>query len=529
MNHRITLLFLFVFSISFAQIQKIQEFSQGNYVDSRIIYEENNQDVFGYFLLYEFDRKSREIYDMEYAVLDKNLNRITSGTFTQGVYKNFLIKTGARLTFVKKIKNELFFGLHDNLDNSLSVNTKVESDYFHERYRKINLEDFTISNEFIFQNSKKSENTFKPGDSFSFSDIKDNQTIYPINSGNFMIFAPSTYSVPAVQFGNTDYFSKIKKGINSFSIMDSNFKTLWTREINPDPKDAGYYRYRTSDQNILVMQKRIYNKKVDELNSFELYEIASGNFIAEITQEDPTYRMSIFKMEISGDNLIIYNYLNERRDKKYEHEKTVGYAKLIFNKNTGKELRREYMLWEDLSPHINFKGKFGEVPKYGKIQFQDFIHLKNGNTIGIAEGYKKERFSKILDFYLMEFDPQMKIKYFQKIEKIPNISKYDLSGQQLYYRRDFDYYYSQKLDEDGNYVILYANNEKEGGRIKRKKDPTWVLGIVTYVDGEFEFNKLQLTTTDGMIVPIKAKNGSILLQEYSEKNGLEMRLERINY
>lgn len=224
------------------------------------------------------------------------------------------------------------------------------------------------------------------------------------------------------------------------------------------------------------------------------------------------------------------------------------FQKKITNPRIGKDVASTYKEMSDRFIETINKGYFADNILYRNHLDVILENLKNNNP-----NYKSLENTQILLSYgtvhnayaigndivviyiqllkknLMEFDPQMKIKYFQKIEKIPNISKYDLSGQQLYYRRDFDYYYSQKLDEDGNYVILYANNEKEGGRIKRKKDPTWVLGIVTYVDGEFEFNKLQLTTTDGMIVPIKAKNGSILLQEYSEKNGLEMRLERINY
>ena len=111
MKQTFTLLFLFILSSSFGQIQKLREFSSGSFVDSRIIYEDDNDDVFGYFLLYEFDRKSREVYDMEYVIMDKNLNKITSGTFTEGIYKNFLIKTGARLTFVKKMGNQIFFGI----------------------------------------------------------------------------------------------------------------------------------------------------------------------------------------------------------------------------------------------------------------------------------------------------------------------------------------------------------------------------------------------------------------------------------
>lgn len=524
-----TFLITLVFASSFGQVQKLREFSKGNIIDSRIIFEEKSEDVFGYFLLYEFDRQSREIYDMEYVILDNNLNKITSGIFTQSVYKNFLIKTGARLTFVKKIKNQIFFGLHDNYDNDYYLSTQSVSDYFRERYRKIDLDNFTVSKEFLFQNSKFLENEVNNEDSMRAQDMLQNQTIYPTNSEYFVMFDTPTYKTPSVLFGNTDYASKIRASVKSFSVMDSNMNVVWSKDINSDKKNAGYYRVRTSNSTTLIMEKKNYNKKAKELYEYEIYDLASGKFIGEIIPQDPKYRIRPFKWEFSDDNIIVYNYLHELRDKYYNHEKALGHARLIFDKKTGKELKRDYILWKDLEPHLTFKGKFGDIRKYGKIHFQDFINLKNGNTIGIAEGYKKAKYSKILDFYLMEFDKDMKIKYFQKIEKTPNVTKYNLSGRQLYSHREFDFYYSQKLDDDDNYVILYSNNEKEGNSLKRKKKPSWVLGIITYVDGQFEVDKLQLTTEDGLITPIMARNGSIILREYSEKNGVEMRLEKINY
>lgn len=530
MKQTFTLLFLFILSSSFGQIQKLREFSSGSFIDSRIIYEDNNDDVFGYFLLYEFDRKSREVYDMEYVIMDKNLNKITSGTFTEGVYKNFMIKTGARLSFVKKMNNHIFFGIHDNLENELYLKTQITSDYFRERYRRINLDNFSLSNAFIIQDMNISDIEVSAGDSFSLREMKENQTIYPTNGRKFVLFAPSTYKTPLIISGNKDYHSLIKAGVKSFSVLDENLNVVWSKDINPDKKDAGAYTVRTSDNTTLIMERKNLNKKVKELKSYEIYDLQSGKLIGTIDEKDPNYKMRNFKMELMDDKIIVYNFLHELKDKDYTYEKTLGYAKLVFNKLTGKELKRDYMLWEDLNQHLEFKDKYGNINKYGRIFFQNFIDLGNGNSIGIAEGYKMASNSEVLDLYIMEFDPQMKVKYFKKIEKVTNsIKSVKVSGQTLYSYGAFDYYYSQKLDEDGNYVILYANNEKEGGRNKRKKDPSWVLGIVTYVDGEFEFDKLNLTTTDGMIIPLKAKNGSILLQEYSEKNGAEMRLERINY
>jgi len=74
--------------------------------------------------------------------------------------------------------------------------------------------------------------------------------------------------------------------------------------------------------------------------------------------------------------------------------------------------------------------------------------------------------------------------------------------------------------------VFYANNEKEGKRGKKK--PDYKLGIVTYIDGKFENEKISLKTSDGQIYPMKAKNGYIMLREVSN-NDVEFRLEKINY
>src|SRR5690606_1829558 len=88
-----TLLFVLFTTVVFAQVQKLGSLSSGKFIDSRIIYEDNGEDVHGYFFLYELDHKSREVYELEYVILDKNLNKVTSKTFTQGVYKTVLVGT----------------------------------------------------------------------------------------------------------------------------------------------------------------------------------------------------------------------------------------------------------------------------------------------------------------------------------------------------------------------------------------------------------------------------------------------------
>lgn len=529
MKKTITLLFVLLTAISYGQIQKLKDYSAGKFMDSRILYEDANDDVFGYFLLYEFDRKSREVYDLEYVILDKNLNKITSKIFTQTIFKHFMLEMQAKLTFARKMGNEIVFGLYDHGVSQAYVLSDVTSDYFNERYRKINLEDFSLSDEFVFVDMKKIDKTSTEGDTHRVKELKDNQSIYPTRTNHYVLFSPSEYNAPAVQWNNNTPYEKIKKNIKSFSVLDKDLNKLWSRPINQNKDDAGIYRYYTADDNILIMHKKILNKKVNELRVLEVYDLKNGNLIYEINFKDPNYTMDLFKLKVEDDKIIVYNYLHELRDKNCTHEKTLGYARVIYDKNTGKELSRAYMPWEHFAKHFDFKKKFGEINKYGKIFFEDFITLDNGHTIGIAEGYKLAGpRATVLDLFIIEFDPQMNVAYFNKVEKQPNSGE-KMTGQSLFSNGAFDYYYSQKLDDDGNYVILYANKEKTAMENSKRKTTNEFLGIITYVDDKFNYDKLQLTTKDGMIVPVRAKNGSILLQEYSKENGMELRLERINY
>ncbi len=71
-------LFLLFFICTHAQVKDLGELSSGKYLDSRIVYNDDGDDVYGYLLLYENDRKSKAVYELEYVLLDKNLNKLTS-------------------------------------------------------------------------------------------------------------------------------------------------------------------------------------------------------------------------------------------------------------------------------------------------------------------------------------------------------------------------------------------------------------------------------------------------------------------
>uniref|UniRef100_UPI004048FD7C DUF6770 family protein n=1 Tax=Flavobacterium sp. TaxID=239 RepID=UPI004048FD7C len=528
---KITFLILLFSTALFSQVQKLSALSKGKFIDSRVIFDDNSEDVFGYILLYELDAKSREVSEFEYIVLDKNLNILTSNSFIQGLYRGHLVKTGPKFSYIKKIKNELFFGLHDTTP-SMQLNPYVTY-LFNHRYRKLNLIDFTLSEEFVIEKDMFKERISKVGDNYEMMKLLDFQSIIPTKSEHFVLFSDSEYKLPTLPLNFEKQLKKKHISIKNFSLLDHNLKIVWTKQINGDDEVKGNYTYVTSDSTTLVIKKESYDKKLKEnfvKISYLIYDIKTGNEIGVIPFEDVQYKIPGSYVSIKDDKLIFYGFLYRLDDKNLATDTKVGYVKMVIDKKTGKELKRNYFLMTDLQPHLNMINTYGYMPDYGKLTFHEFLSLKNGNTIGIAEIFDFDTSSTtIKELCVVEFDADMKIKYFKNVPKQINKLSVSLwtSGQIRLYDY-FDYFYSQKLDNQDNYVFFYANNEKEGRQKDKLKNPNWILGIITYVDGEFNYDKIQLTNINSQIIPGMAKNGYVKLMEISEKE-IEVRLEKVNY
>lgn len=518
-----TLFLVLSATIAFSQIQQLSKLSEGKFIDSKIVYDDT-EDVYGYFLLYEFDRKSKEVFELEYVLLDKNLNKVTSGRFIQGVYQNLLKKFDVGLTFVKKTNNEIIFGLYDTMHEWLPVLHNLNS-----RYRRINLDTFALSDEFAILGNKPVVKKYKAGDVLKAKELFDNQTLWPLNSNHFVLFGSSEYKVPMASFSEpVKIQEKVDAGMKLISVVDPNLNVLWKKKVNSAKDDYAKFWPVASDKDVLVLKKQYLKPKKGQFSEYEVYNTTTGKLLTTLTNSNGKYRMFNDEVKFSDNEIVFYMTLFELKTKNHTSDKCIGYSKIVIDKNTGKELRTDYFLWENLKPHLPVKDIYGNIPKYGNVIINDFVYLKNGNTIAIAEGYDSGSNTKLLDLYVMELDPEMKVKYFQKVEKQPTSLKGDYSGFGLQRENLFDYAYSQKLDNDGNFVFFYANNERDGGTRAKRKNPNWVFGIITYVDGKFEYDKLQLTSKGSQIYPGKAKNGYIRLLEVSE-NDSELRLEKINY
>lgn len=514
MKKILLLILLFIYSISFGQIQKLNKLSTGKYIDSEIIYDSKTEDLYGYFILYQIDTKKNNILQYEYIVLDKNLNKITTNTFEQQNYNQTLLKSDLIISTIKKIDNELLIEFC-NLERIRRVK-------YHYRYRKLNLETFAFSDSFVILNTEVKPDEIKIDDSINEEDFIDDQRLQKTAGEYFIVYETPKKNKKKEKGILTE---NKRKSINGFSVLNKKLEVLWNRDFQ-----KGYEYYINSDSTTFITYKI---EPKSELITYSIYNKNNG-YIADFPLYDENYHYVVKNISFNKNNIILNTTYNKFEKKNIKDP--IGLAQIVLDKNTGKLVEKKYLPWKNFEPElkkIGIEGEFKkdtEIKNYGYLKIQDYQNLDNGNTIIIAEGYKyKATSGTVLDLFIIELDKDYKIKYFNKLDKNSTKIKIKNNYAPILRLLPFDYLYSQNLDNDGNFVFFYVNNEKEGSRLTKRKNPEWVLGIITYVDGEFNYDRLELTKKDSEIIPGIAKNGYIRLLEIEENGDTEIRLEKINY
>ncbi len=532
---RIVMIFMMLcFCAAFGQVQKLGELSSGQFLDSAVIMEEDESDVFGYCLLYELDRKSKEIFELEYVILDKNLNKLTSISLTQAVFKTWMARTRAELTFVKKIGNQLTIGVNDRLVNATTADIMP---FFNFRYVNLDLDNFTFSKEFKYENFAKRELSYKEGDKLEYDDFWNLQKLVKTNSNYLLAFAGPEYN-PKVAMVSTleKYDFKKKQSIKRFSMLDKDLKVVWSKEINTDKKKACRYDYLDSDDEVLLLKKEILIKKSYlEAKSIEVYSIKTGELLGEMMIEDKDYDIDLNSVAIAKDKIHLFANTYSKKGK------SLGYAHLVFDKRTIKETIHDIMPWKDFATVIPGISEFGETGKDVWHLAQDFVLTPKGNMLVVIEAFETKapwqlgnnpKVQVLLkDMYLIEFNPDKSVAFSKKVEKKNSVQiPSGLSWVEMKKYGVFDYIFCQKINKEGDFVMYYTLNDQVGSNKKLAKKPLWTLGIITCVAGEYGFETLPLYGDGIKIYPGLAKNGYIRLLELNENTKqAEMRLEKINY
>lgn len=512
MKKQATLILIFFSLIIHAQIKKLSELSSEKFLDSKVIFEDNGEDVFGYFLLYEKDRKNKDVFELEYVILDKNLNKIASNTFNQSHFGSMWVDMIPRIFYVKKNKDVLYLSIAE-LPNGL--------DYLGlYAIRTLNIKNYKMSKQTYFFN-------FAP-----IEQIKDKLETKDFKGINFFKTIQNGFLV-SDENPEYGYFvpNEMYKRTTRISFFDFSLKEKWVLKVNDEKSGKSFckYDYLTDDKKNIIFKKSIFKNLSDknETSAIVIFDIETGVEKYQITLNDQNDLLDLTCILLDKDKLTFFADISDNNKKGiYKEDKKTGIVKINYDVNTGKELDRNYFKWTDLSSKVEVEDQYGKLKTGEFIQFMDYKPIANGNVIVIGESYIPKKNSEILDLYMFEFDNKMKLINFNKLPKTKNkINDTDARGNYLKAIGAFDYMYSQKLPDEG-YVFYYTDNEKEGR--KNYKNPDWVLGIITYLDGKFDYQKIALKTSEGNITPVIAKNGYILLREET-KDGTQLRLEKINY
>ena len=133
MKVKLILLSLLCSLASFGQMQDLMNLSKGEIVYSSILYD-SNENLYGYFYLYQTDKTSSKTMKFEYVVLDKNLNKVNNGEF-EGMKEDYLLYSrfdDCTLMGDKLILDKIYY-----TQDAIILNT----------IRIISLKDNNISNE----------------------------------------------------------------------------------------------------------------------------------------------------------------------------------------------------------------------------------------------------------------------------------------------------------------------------------------------------------------------------------------------
>ncbi|WP_026977474.1 DUF6770 family protein [Flavobacterium tegetincola] len=502
----ILLLLLVIFQNVNAQVQKLYQLSQNKYLGMRVILNEKQDDVWGYSVLYQKDEVEKDVLDLELVILDNNLNKVGSTSFQQ-----FFVGIGSKDELPKIAEqnlkgNTLYFsvGLSGMFNSMPSI------------YRQLNLNDFTVSEAGIFMNGEIQPFT----NIFTLKQPIKNSMVVSLGTSGYLAYAAPDLGSRKTASSETQY---------PFSVLDLDFKAKWSGTFKKAKKLTNMLSYvypiHNTDYVLFTVEEEINNKFV---TTYDVYDIEVGTKITNFRVADENYLYSNDKLILKKDLILSYDFVfeNNKKDLK-EENKIIGYSEKVFNLKDGTSAQK-ILKWDAFKDYFAID-EFGKIDKDFYIYPMDIKTIANGNKLMIFEGFKPGATTQTLDLYAVEFDTNFKILKFLKIEKSMNKwSRINANGSFLKKNGYFDYDYSDKISDD-TYAFIYTDNEKLNSIYVSLK-PNWVMGIVTFTDGVFSTQKINLSSKDVEISTERAKKGYILLRETNTKDKTtEIRLEKINY
>lgn len=490
-----------------AQMTDLAKLSKGRLYSSDVIKDKKNN-IKGYFLLFETDKVAKETYELEYVVLDENLTKVTSGLITEMKYESWLASADRVKVSVTLEKNRLLLEFYENINGFV---------YF-KRYRTLDVATNVLSEPFMFN---KDSLVLNPKFDRKMLNISNNnsENIYFFNDVGMVVDSRTLSKKEKLtdrKLVHYDNNMKQKWSLKYNDIKDKTVKSL--SYLNSDDEIMVFFSHETKNNAMLAWTANV---------SVLFIDSKAGRIIKEFNfPQADKYSYYVVDCKIMEKEVyLLGNYSARSKSGWLDDEENKGLFKFVINKETGKIEDSKYLMWEN-AKSTNFEiSKTGKVKKEGYIYIHNMLLMDDGKILTVAETFGS---GPIItnNMYLFELTENLSVNQVFPIEKFRNkypntaahssdIKKYGL----------FDFIDYQDLG-DNEYLFFLNDNEKKS----KNRNKSTLYGIVSYTDGKFNRQTLDLKTETSTIFATNAKKGYMMLVEnFDEKNKpTEIRLEKIN-
>lgn len=497
MKTKLLFLGLLVSIFSFGQMKDLLTLSEGKIVYSSTLYD-SDENLYGYFYLYEKSSNEKEA-NMEFVILDKNLNEVSNGTFTSNKYEKVMSDYyDCTMMGDYIILNKAYFYVKP-------ISSGYSSPYklLLVTFQTLSLKDNTVSDEFTYEEGKLTE--FAADYSRMKEEYKGNETKYIVSG-----FDNGTNKGFFITESNKKTFNE--KG---FRFFNEKMESVWNFDLNENATKNNYNNFSFLHLNnntlyisVAKVEKEILKSAAATEFKIVALDLKTGKIKYEyvIENKDSKYTHNIRLKEYDG-KLYITGSFYPNKSNNYTLD-LLGIYRITLDEN-GKEISKNYLKWFEFS-------KFLKISYDGKMKggyymnFTKFFIMKDGSISLLVEKVK----NGYGDFVLFNMDKDFLIESVNEMKKPVN-----------YYESDF--HFSQYIKDNTGVIFFYRYNVPKA----KKGEAKVQLAINTIIDGKLTEEKIPLFEKKKYrINPYPAKEGYIMLREYNEDNKYnQLRLEKLNY
>ncbi len=500
------LLLLLISSLGLnAQMMDLEKMSKGKFYSSDVIKDSNNN-IKGYFFLFETDKIAKETFELEYVVLDENLTKVTNGFITEMKFGSWLIDAKKITATVSLYKKKLLIQFTDQFDpNGIAG---------YRRYRILDLESNKLSDSFIFNKHKMISNPPTDRKLKNYVNVQSEE----------MQFCNDVGLIVDSRNLDREYENRY------LALYDENNKEVWKTvyEDGADKKRIKGLTYLNSDKDLLVFFNHSY-KRGFWTNDFSvlLFNSKTGKMITEFLFPNMTdFAYKVVDVKITDKEVILLgNFSAKSEFGNTSDMDNTGLFSYRLDKTTGKLLDKKFLYWQDIGAKLDIKSN-GMIKNEGYIFVHNMLPLSDGRIIAVCEAFFQQPITTN-NLYFLELSKDLKFNQVFKVDKFKNkfpgtsAHSNDIKKNGL-----FDFMDYQNLGDD-EFLFYFSDNEKN----TKNRNKSTLYGIVSFADGKFAKQTLNLKTETSSISAYPSKKGYItLIENFDQPNQpTEIRLEKINY